>query len=220
MKSLFSTALAAMLTSTLLNAAPPTAGHAANEHMHKADFEKLVARFDDPERVQWQRPEKLIELLGPLAGRTVADIGAGTGYFVFPIAKQAEKVIAIDIDERFIHYMDRRKQGEKAATNVEARLTAPDAPGLKAGEADVVLIVNTYHHIDERTKYLQKLKAGLRKDGTLVIVDFKKEKTPHGPPLELRLTEAQIESELTAAGFSVLSTDRTMLPEQYIIRAR
>lgn len=220
MKSPLSTALAVILTCTLLHSEPPAAGHAANEHMHKADFEKLVARFEDPERVHWQKPEKVIELLGPLAGRTLADIGAGTGYFVFPIAKRADKVIAIDIDERFIHYMDRRKQTEKAAANIETRLTAPDAPGLKAAEADVVLIVNTYHHIDERTKYLQKLKAGLRKDGMLVIVDFKKEKTPNGPPLELRLTEAQIESELTAAGFSVLSSDRTLLPEQYIIRAR
>lgn len=220
MKSPLSTAFAVILTCTFLRAEPPKPGHAASEHMHKADFEKLVARFEDPERVHWQKPEKVIELLGPLAGRTVADIGAGTGYFAFPIAKQADKVIAIDIDERFIHYMDRRKQTEKAAANVETRLTAPDAAGLKTAEADVVLVVNTYHHIDERTKYLRKLKTGLRKDGTLVIVDFKKEKTPNGPPLELRLTEAQVESELTAAGFSVLSTDRAMLPEQYIIRAR
>ena len=220
MKPVLSTSLAIVLTCTLLRAEPPKPGHAANEHMHKADFEKLVARFEDPDRVHWQKPEKVIELLGPLAGRTVADIGAGTGYFVFPIAKQADKVIAIDIDERFIHYMDRRKQTEKAAANIETRLTAPDAPGLRAAEADVVLIVNTYHHIDGRTKYLQTLKAGLRKDGTLVIVDFKKENTPHGPPLELRLTEAEVESELKAAGFRILSSERSMLPEQYIIKAR
>ena len=72
-----------------------------------------------------------------------ADIGAGTGYFAFPLAKKAAKVIAIDIDQRFLDYIERRKHAEKTS-NIETRLTAPNASGLKAGEADVVLIVDTF----------------------------------------------------------------------------
>src|SRR5579864_911511 len=82
---------------------------AANQYMHQEDFGKLVARFEDPVRAQWQKPEKVIASLGTLDGKTVADIGAGTGYFAFPIAKEAAKVIAIDIDQRFLDYIEHKK---------------------------------------------------------------------------------------------------------------
>ena len=78
---------------------------AANQFMHQADFDQLAARFEDPARAEWQKPEKVIASLGPLEGKTVVDIGAGTGYFSFPISKQAAKVIAIDIDQRFLDYI-------------------------------------------------------------------------------------------------------------------
>jgi 2-polyprenyl-3-methyl-5-hydroxy-6-metoxy-1,4-benzoquinol methylase len=193
---------------------------AANQFMHQADFDKLAARFEDPARAEWQKPEKAIASLGPLKGKTVADIGAGTGYFSFPVAKQAAKVIAIDIDQRFLDYIAQRKQTQKTGRNIETRLTKPDSPGLKPGEADLVLIVDTYHHIEDRITYLKKLKTCLPQDGLLVIIDFKKLKTPPGPPLELRVAEEQAESELKSAGFTILSADKEMLPYQYIIRAR
>ncbi len=220
MKALLVGILMALLTSAALRSAPAAPGHDANAYMHRMDFEKLVARFEDPARAKWQQPKKVIAGLGPLAGKTVADIGAGTGYFAFPIAKKAAKVIAIDIDERFLRYIERKKATQKDFANIETRLTAPDSPGLKKAEADVVLIVDTYHHIEKRISYLKKLREGLRKDGVLVIVDFKKEKTPEGPPLELRIAELQVESELKAAGFGSVTTDRSTLPYQYIIKAQ
>ena len=99
-------------------------------------------------------------------------------------------------------------------------MTAPDSPGLKPGEADVVLIVDTFHHIENRIEYLKKLKRDLNKGGVLVIIDFKKQNPPPGPPVELRLAREQVESELKSAGFAVVSTDRDLLPYQYIIRAQ
>ena len=198
-------------------ATPPES--AANRFMHRADFDQLVARFEDPSRAEWQKPDAVTASLGPLEGKTVADIGAGTGYFAFPIAKKAAKVIAIDIDQRFLDYIRHKKQMQKIGANIETRLTVPDSPGLKTGEADVVLIVDTLHHIENRIEYLNKLRHDLRKGSVLVIVDFKKEKTPPGPPVELRLSQEQVEAELKAAGFAVLSGDRGFLPYQYIIKA-
>jgi ubiquinone/menaquinone biosynthesis C-methylase UbiE len=144
----------------------------------------------------------------------------GTGYFAFPIAKNAAKVIAIDIDKRFLDYIEHKKQTQKTGANIETRLTAPDSSGLKTREADMVLIVDTYHHIEERVEYLKKLKNCLREGGVLVIIECKKEKTPPGPPVELRLAEEQVESELKSADFTVVSADRDMLPYQYIIKAQ
>jgi ubiquinone/menaquinone biosynthesis C-methylase UbiE len=193
---------------------------AANQYMRQADFDKLVARFEDPSRAEWQKPEKIIAGLEPLGGKTVADIGVGTGYFAFPIAKKATNVIAIDIDKRFLDYIDHKKKTQQIGANIETRLTAPDSSGLKSSEADMVLIVDTYHHIEDRVENLKKLKKCLRKGGVLVIIEFKKKKTPPGPPVELRLAEEQVESELKSAGFTVVSADRDTLPYQYVIKAQ
>lgn len=202
------------------NSATAAEESSANQFMHQADFKELAARFEDPARADWQKPEKTIASLGPLKGKTVADIGAGTGYFSFPIAKQAKKVIAIDIDQRFLDYIAQKKQTQKIGANIETRLTEPDSSGLKPGEADMVLIVDTYHHIEGRIDYFKQLKKCLSKDGGLVIIDFKKEKTPQGPPLELRVAQAEVESELKSAGFTIVSANKDLLPYQYIIKAR
>jgi ubiquinone/menaquinone biosynthesis C-methylase UbiE len=199
-------------------ATPPQS--AANKFMHESDFQELVARFEDPARAQWQKPGEVIASFGALDGKTVADIGAGTGYFAFPLAKKAAKVIAIDIDQRFLDYIEQKKQAEKSGGSIETRLTGPNASGLKPGEADVVLIVDTFHHIENRIEYLKKLKAALSKGGLLVIIDFKKQNPPPGPPMDLRLGPEQVESELKSAGFALVSTDRDLLPYQYIIKAK
>lgn len=220
-KQLFSISAMALLASACLCAQPAATPpqSAANKFMHDSDFHELVARFEDPSRAQWQKPGEVIASLGPLDGKTVADIGAGTGYFAFPLAKKAAKVIAIDIDQRFLDYIEQRKHAEKTS-NIETRLTAPDAPGLKPGQADVVLIVDTFHHIENRIEYLKKLKGVLGKAGLLMIIDFKKQKPPPGPPIELRLAPEQVESELKSAGFALVSTDPDLLPYQYIIKAK
>ena len=96
----------------------------------------------------------------------------------------------------------------------------PDSAGLKPLEADIVLIVDTYHHIENRIEYLKKLKNAFRKGGMLVIIDFKKEETPVGPPVEMRIADEQVQSELKAAGYTVVSADSETLPYQYLIQAR
>jgi 2-polyprenyl-3-methyl-5-hydroxy-6-metoxy-1,4-benzoquinol methylase len=216
--SITATTFFAFALQTECAATPPES--AANRFMHQEDFDTLVARFEDPSRAKWQKPDVVIENLGPLAGKTVADIGAGTGYFAFPIAKKAAKVIAIDIDKRFLNYVEQKKQMQKIGANIETRLTAPDSPGLKPSEADIVLIVDTLHHIENRIEYLKKLKNDFRKGGVLVIVDFKKEQTPVGPPVELRLAQEQVELELRSAGFAVVSVDTDILRYQYVIKAQ
>ncbi len=66
------------------------------------DFEDKVSVFEDQNRDIWQKPDRVIDILGPLEGKTVVDLGAGTGYFAFRLIQDAAKVIAIDIDPDFI----------------------------------------------------------------------------------------------------------------------
>jgi ubiquinone/menaquinone biosynthesis C-methylase UbiE len=190
----------------------------ANEFMHKAPFDTLVKRFESPQRLEWQKPDKVIQMLQPLSGKTVADIGAGTGYFSFRLASRASKVIAIDVDPKFIEYLNKevKKNNYK---NIEVRQTSTQTPGLKEQEADKVLIVNTYHHIDKREDWLKSLKKGMKKEGALYIVDFKKGKLPEGPPDEYKLSSAQAVQELEKAGFYPTQIDTQTLAYQYIIIA-
>lgn len=194
-------------------------GH-ANEHMNKRPFEELVANFESPERAEWQKPDSVIAFLGDLEGKTVMDIGSGTGYFSFRMAEAGANVICADVDERFLNYIAERR-AEKGLTEaqVETRKVPYDSSKLQEGEADLVIIVNTYHHIENREDYFAEVKRGLKPGGRLVVIDFRKEETPVGPPVEMKITEEKVMDELREAGFTDMQVNNDLLPYQYIITA-
>jgi len=186
------------------------------------NFEALVADYESQDRVIWQKPGMVIALLGDLKGKTVADIGAGTGYFTFRMVPLADKVIGVDIDPRFIAFMDSIKVRlpNQYRDRFESRLAKPDDPMLKPLEADAVVIVNTYGYIENRVRYLQTLAKGVKPGGDLLIIDFKKNNLPIGPPDEYKVSLSEVERELAASGFEVAKVDRASLDYQYIILAK
>jgi 2-polyprenyl-3-methyl-5-hydroxy-6-metoxy-1,4-benzoquinol methylase len=204
--------------------ASSTEGHNdANRHMHQVNFETLLKHFEDPEREIWQRPELVIQIINDLAGgtlndMTVADIGAGSGYFTFRLAEICKKVIAIDIDDRFLNYIQSKNDSLKLP--IETRLVSENNPKLKKGEADIVLTVNTYHHINNRTEYFRDVREKLRTEGALVVVDFKKEEMPVGPPMRMKLTAEEVADELKQAGFQSIEKDQNSLEYQYVVIAK
>lgn len=187
----------------------------------EGNFENLVADFESKDRVIWQKPDMVIALLGDLRGKTVADIGAGSGYFTFRLVPKAKKVIGIDIDPRFITFMDSVKVRlpKEYQGQFESRLARPDDPLLKPGEADAVVIVNTYGYIENRVNYLKTLHKGMSDHGRLLIIDFKKNNLPIGPPVEFKVAQSQVERELKSAGFTLTSIDNESLDYQYIVLA-
>ncbi|MEM6631645.1 MAG: class I SAM-dependent methyltransferase [Bacteroidota bacterium] len=193
-------------------------GHDANAFMNQRSFEELVASFESPERESWQQPDSVIALLGDIQGKTIMDIGAGTGYFSFRMAEKGARVIAADVDERFQSYIQDQKS-ERKDSLVSLRLLPFDSPKLTPEEVDHVIIVNTYHHIHDRIAYFQKVLSGLKVKGSLMVVDYKKEDSPHGPPQKHRMTYEQIEAELKEAGFPSIQVDNETLAYQYILMA-
>ena len=176
---------------------------------------------EDKERTEWQNPEFVVNLLGDLTDKTVADVGAGSGYFTFKIARKAKKVIALDIDPNSLEYIQNQKSiVGKWADNIDTRLTPADVPNLLDNEADIVLIVNTYAYIPNKDQYLSRLKKGIKKDGTLVIIDFKNGDIPVGPSDEAKVPSRRLEQSLQKAGFSRIKTDIKSLEYQYIITAK
>ncbi len=187
----------------------------------EGDFDLLVSDYENEYRLIWQKPELVIQLLGDLDGKTVADIGAGTGYFAFRLLPGSEKVIAVDIDPRAVAYMDSVRQDLPAQlqAKMEVREALPDNPGIGPQAVDVVLLVNTYMYLKDRVGYFRRLKSGLRPGAVILIIDFKKKTMPIGPPLEEKLELALVEQELRDAGYRILLSDDTTLDYQYIIKA-
>jgi ubiquinone/menaquinone biosynthesis C-methylase UbiE len=175
--------------------------------------------MDSGDRENWQKPQMVISRLGDLSDKVVADIGAGTGYFTMRLARKARKVIAIDIEQKFLDYINRRLDNTNARDHlmVETRLTQPDDPSLSDSEVDLVLLINTYAFISNRVDYFSKVQSGIRKGGRVVVVDFKKEPLPVGPPPEEKVTWQEVFVELDSAGFTNLQIDSTGLDYQYTV---
>ncbi len=189
----------------------------ANHHMHKSSFEELTQKFEDPEREIWQKPDLVLAKLRDVTGKTVADIGAGTGYFSRRLAQKGASVIALDVDEQFLDYIDSHSHD---SLNIFTRKVLFDSPQLDSAEVDAVIVVNTYHHIENRHNYFRDVWRGMKAGGQLMIVDFKKKDTPHGPPTEMRIEGFEVLRELQNAGFVKVIIDVKTLDYQYIILAK
>ena len=193
------------------------------DSVEKSDpFKDEMSVYESADRVIWQKPDLVIQELGDVDGKVVADIGAGTGYFSRRIAYKGAKVIAIDIDPKAIQWMEEQKARFpiELQDRLVIRQAEPDDPKLKAQEVDLVLLVNTYSYISNRVPYFTNLKEAIRPGGDIIIIDFKKKETPFGPAIEERVDVADVEKELKEAGYTLLKIDQESLEYQYIIKAR
>jgi SAM-dependent methyltransferase len=177
--------------------------------------------FDKTEREKWQNPALVLRKLGNIENKKIADIGSGTGYFTFPLALRAKKVIAIDIDPEFLDYIEKQKSDypPKIANAIETRLTGEADPNIRAEEVDIAFMVNVYSYLQNRTDYLAKVKEGIKKGGFILIVDFKIGDLPIGPSEDLKIAPEKVEKELQQAGFTKIEIDMQSLAHQYIIKA-
>ncbi len=193
----------------------PAGAQADHFGRHFANAADWVTTFDDPGRDSWQMPSRVIDALQLKKGQAVADVGAGTGYFSTWLAKSATapKVYAVDIEPSMVAHLTERAKGEGLA-NMTAVLAGADRTNLPE-PVDVVLIVDTFHHIPNRVAYLAALKEKLKPGGRVAIVDFRKD-APQGPPVEFRFTPDQLTAELRQAGFQLQAT-HDFLPQQLFL---
>ncbi len=204
-------------------ASPRAAGHA---HHHgdgyKMDFsevERFARHFDDPSRDGWQRPHEVVQLMQLQAGQVVADIGAGTGYFLSHLAQAVGpkgKVLALDVEPNMVEYM-RRRGSAQGWSQVFPSVIPSDDPKLQAGTVDRVLIVNTWHHIGQRPAYAAKLARALKRGGSVWVVDFTPE-SDIGPPADHRLSPEEVVAELAGGGLRAAVVTAETLSKQYVVR--
>lgn len=197
-----------------------------SEDLFKSLARKAWARgyTDLLERANREDVQKSPEIMKALAfkiGERVADIGAGTGYFTFQVAKAVGptgQVFALDIAPEMLEYLELRVKAQKA-TNVTLRKVTSDDPQLPPGSVDTILLIDTIHYVKDRTAYAKKLLPGLAPGGRVVIIDYipkPMSERPWGPPPEQQFPREQMDREMAAAGFKVLAA-YDFLPEQFFV---
>ena len=215
----FAAILIAVAVAVVIAHPPAAAGpHDATSRHSFDDVDHWTAVFDDPERDAWQKPDALVEALDLEPGMTVADLGAGTGYMSRRLSKAVGPrgtVFAVDPEPKLVAHLRARAERERTA-NVVPVLGSTDNPRLPTAGVDLVLILDTYHHLDDRLRYFRDLARVLRPRGRVAVVDWHKRPLPVGPALDHKLSREQVVSEMTAAGW-VLTAESDLLPYQYFL---
>jgi ubiquinone/menaquinone biosynthesis C-methylase UbiE len=174
--------------------------------------------LDRPEREAEEAPSMLVKSLHLKPGDQVADIGAGSGYLSFLMAKPVGpkgKVFAEDIQPEMIDIV-KKKAAEQGQTNVIPWLGTVTDPKLKPGSIDLMILVDVYHEFDHPYEMTENMVKDLKKGGRLVFVEYRKE-DPHVPiKLVHKMTVAQVRKEM---GIFPLKYKETIeiLPRQHII---
>jgi predicted methyltransferase len=175
--------------------------------------------LEAPDREAWQKPEQIMDALGVAEGSTVADIGAGAGWFTIQLARRVGPngtVYAQDVQRQMLEAI-RRRVAREGLQNVQTRLGAGSAPNLPQRTFDAILVVDVYDAVDEPVPFLRNLAAALKPGGRLGIVNYKPGRGGPGPgPDEgVRVDSASVERDALAAGLRVLA--RETLPYQYLL---
>jgi len=181
------------------------------------DVAKYIAHLERPDRAAWQRPDAVVAALGLRGRETVVDVGAGSGYFSFRLAKALPrgKVVATDIEPEMIRHIHHRAM-TTGVQNLQAVLGKPDDPGVPR-DADLVFMCDVLHHVRDRAAWLGKLAAQMKPGAKLVLVEFKEGKLPQGPPEAMKIPRGELVKVVTAAGLVLDGEKPGLLPYQHLL---
>ncbi|MFP5237386.1 MAG: class I SAM-dependent methyltransferase [Acidobacteriota bacterium] len=162
-------------------------------------------RLDAPERLVWLPPADVVRALHLRTGETVADIGAGTGYFSLPIRRAlgaSGRVFAVDAQREMLTHL-REKMQRESVTNIDPVHAEADATTLPDACCDLVLMANVWHEFADRMAVLHESLRILKRPGRVAILDWRPDvEREAGPPLDHRIAAATAAAELDAAGFT------------------
>jgi SAM-dependent methyltransferase len=190
---------------------------ARDRHGNPVDLAAYLARLESPERAAWQKPDELVAALGLRPGAVAADVGAGPGYFTLRLARAVGptgQVFGLDVEPRMTALLAERAQAAGLA-NVTPVL-APGGDGLPPRPCDLILLVNAFHHFPDGPGYLRRLAGALAPGGRIALIDFHEGELEVGPPPDHKVTRAQIDEAVAAAGLRV-DRELQLLPHQHFL---
>ena len=174
--------------------------------------------LDRAEREREEEPDRALEAIGIARGSTIADVGAGSGYFTVRLAKRvgpAGRVYATDIQREMLARLETRLASE-LISNVTLVLGDEADPKLPAAAVDLILMVDVYHELAQPQAMLRKLRAALGPGGRLVLLEYRKEDPTVPIRAEHKMSKRDAQLELEAEGFR-LERVLDVLPRQHIL---
>ncbi len=182
------------------------------------DPKPYIGALEDPKHDAYQKPHEVIHALNLKSGEVIADIGAGSGYFTFHLARHVGdkgKVYAVDVSPEMILHVNRRIREQKA-NNVVPLLADPDDPLLPDRSVNRFFFSDSWHHIENQSKYLSLMKRMLKPGGEIVMIDFHKKELPVGPPMQMKIAREDLIKQLDSNGYR-LAKEHSFLPYQYFL---
>jgi len=170
------------------------------------------------ERESEEQPQLVIDALEIKPGQTIADLGAGSGYYSFriaPLVGPAGKVLAIDIEPRMLEAIAERARREHVGNVATVHSSAQD-PNLAPGSVDLLFMVDVYHELEYPYEMMTKVRAALKPGGRVALIEYRAEDPEVAIKPLHKMSERQVRREMQAAGFKHLQTVRT-LPLQHLI---
>ena len=175
--------------------------------------------LDREDRKTTEQPEHVLDVLGVREGMTVADVGAGSGYFTVRIARRVGprgRVLATDLQPEMLDLL-RAKVATAKLVNVVAVLATESDARLPRNEIDLVLMVDVYHELPRPMATLAQVRASLRPDGRVALVEYRGE-DPNVPiKPEHKTTLVQMRRELEANSFLFRSSDESLSQQRIIV---
>ncbi len=198
---------------------------ATHEHRHQhrlRNVTEYLDRLDRAERDVDQKPAEVVHALNLKPGMAVADLGSGSGYFTRRFLERVAPggmVYAIDVEPKALEYIEARlSPAERTASGMTFIHADPDDSKLAPESVDLLFLCNTYHHIEDRTRYFSRVARTIRPGGRLAIIDFYADHRSGelGFPKDHLISREQAIDELTRAGYR-LAREHTFLPRQYFL---
>jgi len=175
--------------------------------------------LERPERERTQQPEKVLDSLNIQPGSTVADIGAGTGYFSVRLAKRVGpqgRVLATDIQPQMLAFLKDNMRAEELH-NIELILCTPTDAKLPENALDLALMVDVYHELAYPEETILQVRRALKSDGRLVLVEYRGE-DPNVPiKPEHKTTLAQLRTEIEPLGFRVKEVFEFLVHQRIVV---
>lgn len=162
-------------------------------------------RLDSPERLVWLPPDEVLRRLPMRRGMTIADIGAGTGFFALPLARAIGegKLFAVDLQPGMLELLRAKVADPGAPANIAVVQGRADATSLPVASCDMGFLANLWHELPDHAAVLGEMRRILKPDATLAILDWRPDvERPPGPPSEHRIPAEEVRHTLEAQGWS------------------
>ena len=164
-------------------------------------------KLEDPARLRWLPPAEVIGLLALRPGMTAADIGAGTGYFSIPFAREVGetgRILAVDLQPEMLEILGRKLRAAGAPANIELVAGSAARTNLADQCCDLAFLANVWHELDDHAVVLRESARILRPGGRIAVLDWRPDvEQPPGPPLDHRIAVEAVGRTMEAAGWHV-----------------